>query len=71
MCAMGPTRSLAVATVTDIGTMIKTKIQAFSTNVRDYPEGMSSYERDSLAADAVPAARRKAKKKSPLKTKVM
>jgi len=51
--------------------MIKTKIQAFSTNVRDYPEGMSSYERDSLAADAVPAARRKAKKKSPLKTKVM
>jgi len=61
--------------VTAIGTMMKTKIQAFSTNVRDYPESMSSYERESLAADAVLAARRTAKKyskkKSLLKTKVM
>jgi hypothetical protein len=40
------------------------KLRAFSTDVKDYPEGMSLYEKESLAAEAVLAARRKAKKKT-------
>ena len=38
------------------------KLRAFSTNVEDYPENMSLYEKESLAAEAV-LARRNAKKK--------
>jgi len=39
-----------------------TKIKAFSTDVRDYPSNMSLWEKESLAAEAVLAAERKAKK---------
>jgi hypothetical protein len=39
-----------------------TKIKAFSTNPRDYPINMSLWEKESLAAEAVLAAERKAKK---------
>jgi hypothetical protein len=39
------------------------KNKAFSTNVKDYPAGMSLWEKESLAAEAVLAAQRKAKKK--------
>jgi hypothetical protein len=39
-----------------------TKIKAFSTNPRDYPIKMSMWEKESLAAEAVLAAERKAKK---------
>jgi hypothetical protein len=46
------------------GGMTKPKIKAFSTNVNDYPSGMSLWEKESLAAEAVLAAERKAKKKS-------
>jgi hypothetical protein len=50
-------------------TMPKNKTRAFDTSVRDYPESMSLYERDSLAAEAVLAARRNAKKSSNKKSK--
>jgi hypothetical protein len=40
----------------------RTKIKAFSTNVLDYPINMSLWEKESLAAEAVVTAERKAKK---------
>jgi hypothetical protein len=43
------------------------KIKAFSTNVKDYPTSMSLWEKESLAAEAVLAAERKAKKKRAIK----
>jgi hypothetical protein len=42
--------------------MAKTKMKAYSTSVRD-PIGMSQYERESLAAEAVLAAKRKRKRR--------
>jgi hypothetical protein len=42
--------------------------RAFSTNVNDYPDGMSMYEKESVAAEAVLTAQRKAKKKPSRKT---
>jgi hypothetical protein len=39
-----------------------TKIKAFSTNVLDYPINMSLWDKESLAAEAVLAVERKAKK---------
>ena len=44
------------------------KLRAFSTHVEDYPENMSLYEKESLAAEAVLArrnAREKLAKKKP------
>jgi hypothetical protein len=41
-----------------------TKIKAFSINPQDYPSNMSLWERESLAAEAVLAAERKAKNAS-------
>jgi hypothetical protein len=38
-------------------------IKAFSTNVKDYPINMSLWEKESLAAEAILAAEKKAKKK--------
>jgi hypothetical protein len=43
--------------------MAQKKIKAFSTNVRDYPINMSMWEKESLAAEAILATERKAKKK--------
>jgi hypothetical protein len=42
---------------------VKKKIKAFSINVNDYPKLMSLYEKESLAAEAILAAERKARKK--------
>jgi hypothetical protein len=42
--------------------MKPTKIKEFSTNARDYPSNMSLWEKESLAAEAVLTAERKAKK---------
>jgi hypothetical protein len=42
----------------------RTKIGAFSSYLKDYPEAMSLWERESLAAEAFFAAERKAKKRS-------
>jgi hypothetical protein len=39
-----------------------TDIKALSTNPRDYPSNMSLWEKESLAAEAVLTAERKAKK---------
>jgi hypothetical protein len=39
-----------------------TKIKAFSNNPRDYPRNMSLWEKESLAAEAVLTAERKANK---------
>jgi hypothetical protein len=41
----------------------KRKVKAFSTNFKNYPANMSLWEKESLAAEAVIAAERKAKKK--------
>jgi hypothetical protein len=40
----------------------KIKPQPASTNVLDYPEGMSQYEKESLAAEATLRSERKKKK---------
>jgi hypothetical protein len=42
--------------------MVKAKMKAHSTDVRDYPAGMSLYERESLAAEAVLALKNKGKR---------
>jgi hypothetical protein len=42
----------------------KKKVKAFSTNFKDYPVNMSLWEKESLAAEAVLAAERIAKKKT-------
>jgi hypothetical protein len=42
---------------------VKKKIKVLSTNVNDYPKLMSLYEKESLAAEAILAAERKARKK--------
>jgi hypothetical protein len=43
--------------------MAKNKIKAHSPNLLDYPSNMSTWERESLAAEAKLAAERKSKKK--------
>lgn len=42
----------------------RTKIKAFSSHLKEYAEGMSLWEKVSLAAEAFPAAERKARKPS-------
>jgi hypothetical protein len=42
--------------------MAKTKMKAHSTSLRDYPALMSLYDRESLAAEAILAAKRKPKR---------
>ena len=37
--------------------------QRLSTNIRDYPDGMSQYEKESLVAEAILAAERKIRKR--------
>jgi hypothetical protein len=41
-----------------------TKTKAFSAYLKDYPDGMSLWEKESLAAEAFLAAERKARKPS-------
>ncbi|HEY4777887.1 MAG TPA: hypothetical protein VN902_03850 [Candidatus Acidoferrales bacterium] len=45
------------------GGIAKNKIKAHSPNVLDYPSNMSSWDRESLAAEAKLATERKSKKK--------
>jgi hypothetical protein len=42
----------------------RTKIESFSAHLKNYPEGMSLWEKESLAAEAFLAAERKARKPS-------
>jgi len=42
--------------------MAKNKVKSYSPNVLDYPSNMSSWERESLAAEAKLAAEKKSKK---------
>jgi hypothetical protein len=42
----------------------RTKIKAFAAHLKDYPDGMSLWEKESLAAEAFLAAERKARKPS-------
>jgi hypothetical protein len=42
----------------------RTKIEAFSAYLKDYPDGMSLWEKESLAAEAFLASERKATKLS-------
>jgi hypothetical protein len=43
----------------------KIKVKPSSTRVLDYPETLSQYERESLAAEAILKAEREAEKKTP------
>jgi hypothetical protein len=45
----------------------KKKVKASSTKVNDYPENMSLYEKESLAAEATLAAQRKAEQNKQLR----
>jgi hypothetical protein len=51
--------------------MAKNKVKAYSPNVLDYPSNMSSWERESLAAEAKLAAEKKSKKQPPRKKLVL
>jgi hypothetical protein len=46
----------------------RTKIETFYSHLKDYPEAMSLWEKESCAAEAFLAAERKAKKRSTKKT---
>jgi len=56
-----------------LSSVTRAKIEAFSAFLKDYPEGMSLWEKESLAAEAFLAAERKARKlsrqKAPVKQK--
>jgi len=47
-----------------LGIVSPTKTKAFSAYLKDYPDGMSLWEKESLAAEAFLAAERKARKPS-------
>jgi hypothetical protein len=49
--------------------MLKAKMTAYSTSIRDYPDSMPLYERESLAAEAVLAAKRRQKRRLRKKSK--
>jgi hypothetical protein len=52
-----------------IQTRIASGMRAFKRRLKDYPESMSWYERESLAAEAVLVAERRRKRTSTLKPK--
>lgn len=51
--------------------MAKNKVKAYSPNVLDYPSNMSSWERESLAAEAKLAAEKKSKRRPSRKKLVL